>query len=152
MNMSAVHLNGLADQCHETSKAHGFWDDRDDPSDITCYLANEAYRLLYLTEVVEGIRRGDPTFFAGSQRLTDLREKLTPQQIGQLSRLVMGISEKIEAIEAVLDDQDNYPRELADDIIRTLDLAKGDNIDIGHVVVEVMAQNVSRPRLHGKLA
>ena len=46
---------------------------------------------------------------------------------------------------------EGYPTELADIIIRTLDLAYMLNIDIEQIVNEKLDFNGTRPRLHGKV-
>lgn len=59
-------------------------------------------------------------------------------------------SEASEALEAFReDDFPHFAEELADIIIRTLDLAGGLAIDIDTAVAEKMRKNMDRPMLHG---
>jgi len=61
------------------------------------------------------------------------------------------ITEIGEAVEALrINDQANFKEELADIIIRALDLAYGAGIEIGPAVIEKAMLNVERPKLHGK--
>lgn len=60
-------------------------------------------------------------------------------------------SEVSEALEAHRHGNiEEFAEELADIIIRTLDTAGSENIDIGQAVVDKMSKNRQRSRLHGK--
>ena len=59
-------------------------------------------------------------------------------------------SEVSEAVEAIRnDDETNFREELADIIIRTLDLSAYTKIDIGHEILKKIRKNKSRPHMHG---
>jgi NTP pyrophosphatase (non-canonical NTP hydrolase) len=71
----------------------------------------------------------------------------------QLVKLALIVSEIGEAVEAVRKaDMMNFQEELADIIIRTLDLSESLGFDIEHAVREKMQKNADRPFMHGKLA
>ena len=67
------------------------------------------------------------------------------------SKLALIHSEVSEALEALrMDDHANFAEELADVVIRTLDLAEGCNIDLELVMRAKHRVNLSRERKHGK--
>lgn len=66
-------------------------------------------------------------------------------------KLMLIVTEVAEACEADrVDDIDNFGEELADIIIRTLDLAAHTGIDIGEELVTKYAKNLLREHKHGK--
>ena len=69
------------------------------------------------------------------------------------TKLALISSEVSEALDEMRSDHtmQEFANELADIIIRTLDLAKGLDIDIETIVSNKMDKNEARPRLHGKL-
>jgi NTP pyrophosphatase (non-canonical NTP hydrolase) len=70
-----------------------------------------------------------------------------------LEALMLIVSEAAEACEAYRKQQnDKIPDELADIMIRTMDLAEGFGIDIQDAVVKKMEFNRTRPYKHGKIA
>lgn len=81
--------------------------------------------------------------------------------ITKLALITCEVSEAIEEVRAGRDFDETYysegnkpegvPSELADIIIRTLDLAYMLNIDIEQIVNEKLDFNSTRPRLHGKV-
>ncbi len=84
-------------------------------------------------------------------------------QLELIEALALIMTEAAEAIESVRknlnwsEDKDqhlphrtNLETELADIMIRCLDLAGGLNIDIGQVILEKLEYNSTRPYLHGK--
>lgn len=80
-----------------------------------------------------------------------------PEEIGAaaerhflLTQLALIGTEVSEAIQAVRKGEELGP-ELADVIIRTLDLAAAEGIDIGATVVDKMIYNEGRPYKHGRL-
>lgn len=73
----------------------------------------------------------------------------------QLSKLALIHSEVSEAVEAVRkpnEVESNLPEELADIIIRVLDLAGAMRINIDQAVSDKMAYNEQREYMHGKRA
>lgn len=67
-----------------------------------------------------------------------------------MTQLALITSEVGEAMQAVRRGEELGP-ELADVIIRTLDLAAAEGIDIGAAVVDKMIYNEGRPYKHGRL-
>lgn len=68
-----------------------------------------------------------------------------------LAVLMLVVSELGEAAEAYRhNDSVNFAEEIADTIIRLLDMCKGYGIDIDAEVREKMNRNRERPHLHGK--
>lgn len=68
-----------------------------------------------------------------------------------IKKLCLIHSEASEVLEAMRDDNwDKVPEELADILIRTLDLAAGLGYDIQEAVTEKIKKNALRPFLHNK--
>lgn len=69
-----------------------------------------------------------------------------------LGKLMLVVSEIGEAAEAIrVGNFDNFGEELADTIIRLLDIARSSGIDIDYEVRKKMDTNERRPIKHGKL-
>lgn len=67
-----------------------------------------------------------------------------------LSQLMLIVTEVAEAAEAVrIGDTENFAEELADIIIRTLDTASSQGINIEQEIVNKMEKNRLRERRHG---
>lgn len=68
-----------------------------------------------------------------------------------MEKLMLIVTEVAEAAEAVRHDNfENLKEELADVVIRTLDLACALGVDIETEIAKKMEQNRSRPYRHGK--
>ncbi len=66
-------------------------------------------------------------------------------------KLMLCVTELAEACEAVRDaDFEGFKEELADTIIRVLDICGACGIDIEDEVARKMFKNRARPRLHGR--
>lgn len=66
-------------------------------------------------------------------------------------KLMLIVTEAAEAMEAYRsDDRANFGEELADIIIRTLDLCGGLGVDIQGAVMQKMEVNFTRPKKHGR--
>lgn len=71
----------------------------------------------------------------------------------RLSLLMLIATEVAEAAEAVRKgDDENFAEELADIVIRVLDVSSAFGIPIGQEIIRKMGVNRERPRKHGKLA
>ena len=80
---------------------------------------------------------------------------MTPSELSDshnvLAKLMLIVSELSEAAEAVrFCNQENFEEEIADALIRILDLTGTMNIDIESAVIKKMMVNEGRPYLHGK--
>ena len=75
-----------------------------------------------------------------------------------LGRLMLVVTELGEAAEAIrkphmdehCPDFTNYEIELADAVIRIMDIAGGENLDLSGAILAKMAYNKTRPFRHGK--
>lgn len=146
-------LNDLAKQCYNLAKEKGFWDDIDEPNDTTLLIANTLHSLHKLCNDIEAIRNG-----SFSSTHTDFVKSLwrgqPSRRIKILSKLMLIVSEVAEAIDGI---DDNLEEEMADIIIRCLDLIGFINeeqmkIDIDNEIERKLEHNTKRPRMHGKLA
>ena len=119
------YLNELARQCHATSRDHGFW-----PVD---YRAG-----------ADKIATPEQQYLLGHKIAlihSELSEALEDVRTGSVE-LTKENSGKMHGV----------PSELADVLIRTLELMHAMGTDIEAVVLEKMAYNRNRPRMHGKLS
>ena len=74
------------------------------------------------------------------------------QASAMLAKLMLVVTEVAEAAEAVRhNDRHNFEEEMADTIIRILDIVGTCDIDIDSVVAHKMAVNERRPEKHGKV-
>ena len=122
MSYGFGYLNDLADRAHANAKNHGFWDNHYEP------LHNGFH-----SEWSDGTNR--------------------PEIDRLLARLALITSEVGEAVEAArLNDKVNFAEELADIVIRVMDLAGPTGVNLEQAIVDKMAKNESRPHMHGKLA
>lgn len=69
---------------------------------------------------------------------------------GVLAKLMLVVSEVAEACEAVRhDDARNFREELADTVIRIMDIAETHGFDLEHEIHKKMVINATRPYKHG---
>lgn len=70
-----------------------------------------------------------------------------------LAPLMLVVTEVAEAAEAWRkDDRANFEEEIADTVIRLMDLAGALGIDLEDAIVSKMEKNLKRPYMHGKRA
>lgn len=144
-------LNELAQKCHEIARSKGFWDTEQDPARGLMLVVSE------LSEALEELREGHPLNgshleFHSTPNLMHLPE--ITQADGK-TWFFYGTEHQQEVT-----DQDfinagfqakpvGVPSELADVIIRTLDLCAAWDIDIDTAVEQKMAYNAEREHMHG---
>lgn len=110
----SLRLNALAQECHQISRDHGFWD---------------AWTL------AEPDADGN---------------RFNPRAISEKLALVHSeVSEALEEYRKAEDWKATLPSELADVIIRAVELAAAFDLDIDGAVREKVEKNRSRPYLHG---
>jgi NTP pyrophosphatase (non-canonical NTP hydrolase) len=124
-------LNELRDAAYDQAKASGFHDDKSVTFGDRIALVHSE-----LSEALEDFRRGEMVnvmFY--EQKLTDGTVAVHDHQSN-----VNGLPSRKPA---------GIPSEIADVIIRCLDMAGAYGIDIERAVAEKMAYNATRPRMHG---
>ena len=114
-------ISGMASEIHDNAVKHGFYEEADD---MIAYLAvNDLPGLVKVTK--------------------------TNFVLAQLAKIM---SEGGEAVAAIQHDEwEELPEELADIVIRTLDLADYLGYPIGDVILAKMEKNKNRPYKHGKV-
>ena len=113
-------LTDLAEEVYTANKAKGFWDKERNTGEMLMLVTSE------LGEAMEALRKNK---FANLQAcLEDGQTK--------------------ESFEKNI--KDTFEDELADAIIRLLDMAGGLQIDIGYHVLLKLSYNKTREKLHGK--
>lgn len=141
-------LNGLAAECHEMARSKGFWDGatRQNIGEKLMMVvgevseAHDEYRSGHAIGLIEYEHMGaEPHTY---RRTRNLLEPLGRPgvNVDPENSLIMQPGKPV-----------GFPIELADVIIRTLDLASGLGIDIEEAIRIKMDFNATRPRLHGRL-
>jgi hypothetical protein len=129
--VALVHMKKVQEEIHQSAVDHGFWKDYD--------------RLRYLVDKY-GVEQAIP--------------RDTPELMIQLSRAMLMVSEISEAVEARRDKDaadDKLPQfsgftvELADCMIRILDMAHQFRLPVLEAMFAKIDYNKSRPFMHGKL-
>lgn len=121
MGITPYVLDELSDVAHDNAVKHGFYDEYSD--------------------IYDALSRLDKP---------DLMKSVTRDMtLAQLAKIAGEVGEAVEAIQK---DKvpDDFAEELADIIIRTIDLAALACLSIGEAVAKKMAFNESRPYKHGK--
>lgn len=143
-----MELNELSKRIHQNAKDKGFWDEPREIGTLLMLCVSE------LSEALEADRKDNYCDFNGYEKYkkeeTELRIK---QEIGELpvrSPLLIKTPEQIqiEAFEIYI--KNTFEDELADTIIRILDIYCARNIDIEKHIELKIKYNQSRERLHGK--
>lgn len=121
MGITPYVLDELSDVAHDNAVKHGFYDEYSD--------------------IYDALSRLDKP---------DLMKSVTRDMtLAQLAKIAGEVGEAVEAIQKDKG-PDDFAEELADIIIRTLDLAAVACLSIGEAVAKKMAFNESRPYKHGK--
>lgn len=113
-------LNELAREIYDINESKGFWDD---PFADENELTVPAKIMLIVDECSEALQVHREVYDDADE---DLVSKMTPMQ------------------------EDDFTEELADVIVRTLDLAAAYDLDIGSSLIAKIEKNRSRPHKHNK--
>lgn len=112
-------------------------DDGNDLEDRSIVMINRLVARIHLNAVNKG--------FWDDYNPDDIHHKL--------SRIMLAVTELAESVEALRDDDNaNFAEELADTLIRVLDMCGGFQVDVGPAMFDKMRVNESRKRMHGKKA
>lgn len=135
----AENFNETAKQVHAIAKEKGFWDNERNVGELLMLTVSE------LGEAMEAHRKGH---FA---KIESFRYKLENSIIND-NPTCSGTVEKGLAYKQHFEFciKDSFEDEIADAIIRLLDLAAGLNIDIEEHIRFKVEYNKTRDRLHGK--
>jgi NTP pyrophosphatase (non-canonical NTP hydrolase) len=121
-----TNLNILAAEIHLVNKEKGFWDKERNIGEMLMLVNSE------LGEAMEAHRKGKSADWIGYQEAIEGRALMS----------------KEEAFEHCI--KDSFEDEIADAVIRLLDLAAGLNINLDKHIEAKLAYNRSRDRFHGK--
>ena len=121
-----TNLNILAAEIHLVNKEKGFWDKERNVGEMLMLVSSE------LGEAMEAHRKGKSADWIGYQEAIEGRALMS----------------KEEAFEHCI--KDSFEDEIADAVIRLLDLAAGLNINLDKHIEAKLAYNRSRDRFHGK--
>lgn len=120
-----VGLNAMAQQVHNANRQKGFWDHNRNIGELLMLVTSE------LGECMEAHRKGR---LASFEQVDENIEKGGEWKANFQAHI-----------------KDSFEDELADALIRILDMCGGLGIDIQRHVVEKLKYNATRERLHGKL-
>lgn len=130
--ITSTQFNGLADMVHQNAVEHGWWEQKPKFGELMALVHSE------VSEALEHARNGrepDEQFYecgylgdCGARMINDFSKCPTCEYVGK---------------------PDGIPIELADIIIRVLDICGQYHIDIGSAIFEKMAYNQGRPYKHG---
>ena len=132
-------LNQLRDEIHENAKNKGFWDSPRETGTLLMLCVSE------LAEALEADRKGQYAKIDDAEFIIDgrtIREDLD---------LAIKENDMIK-FEDIFRTQvkDTFEDELADDMIRILDICGARSIDIEKHIELKMKYNATRERMHGK--
>lgn len=119
-------LNQSAQVIFENNKAKGFWDTERNVGELLMLITSE------LGEAMEAHRKGK---FANWEAYNAAEKNDLAQEMASFQTHI----------------KDTFEDEIADAVIRLLDLAAGLGIDLEKQLNAKVKYNESRPRLHGKL-
>jgi NTP pyrophosphatase (non-canonical NTP hydrolase) len=133
-------INEIRDEVHELARSKGWWDDCIDPDWGTHYVSHQriavALALIHseVSEALEEVRDDHLQTYWVRKSMED--------------RIFSETAEKAEAIAAGYKPE-GLPIELADVIIRVLDLCGALEIDIEQAIEDKVAYNTTRTHRHG---
>lgn len=133
--MENFYLNQLAHQIHQTAKEKGFWNEPRNTGELLMLVVSE------LGEALEADRKK-------RHCLVNVKEQFFGDNPWKYSDPVMDHAQFTAKFDVHV--KDTFEDEIADAVIRLLDLCAGRGIDIDAHIAAKMKYNSSRPYLHGK--
>jgi len=131
-NKLCAGLNDAAKTIHEDNKRKGFWDDKRETGTLLMLCVSE------LAEALEADRKG---------RYTDLQAYNECEKADDVLEADKGAYE-LSSFHSLI--KDTFEDEIADTVIRILDLCGAMEIDIERHINLKLKYNRSRERMHGK--
>lgn len=122
INEQCLGINRVADEAHDTAMAHGFYEDYEK---LEAFLQNEDQPSLADTAHRDFV-------------------------LAQLAKIGSEVGECVSVVQKKID-YDGLSEELADIVIRTMDLAAFLGYRLGADIMLKMAKNAQRPYKHGKI-
>jgi hypothetical protein len=135
-------LLATQNEIHQIAVDHGFWEASTNIGEKIALIHSE------LSEALEEYRSGNMDL----RRALDLNPKIDTMEQGEKYGGLRYLSEGkvVPPREWMIEKPEGFPVELADAVIRILDLASWLGIDIGAVMDMKIAYNKTRPHLHGR--
>lgn len=138
-------LNKLSGEVYQNAVDHGFYD-------AEHKIAEAAGGDIYKHEILQHLVFGQRVALIHSE----LSEALEADRLNRFSTRVGAAKDALSRNDEAFEDifrsciKDTLEDEIADALIRILDLCAANNIDIGTHVWLKMAYNAKRPKMHGK--
>lgn len=163
-----VGINEVAEDAHKNSVLHGWWDKPREFGTVCALIMSEAVEAMEADR--DGLPRNRTSYtvtLSGQDRLAYVNQNLPPQVLAALDKFYAAadihymtpVSEDerptmTEADWAVLRragyaKPEGVPSEFADIIIRVMDAAVKDGIDLAEAIAVKMEYNATRPYRHG---
>lgn len=137
-------IKELQEDIHSTNVEKGFWDNNDKISSIL----DEDFR-----NAVKQAFRGQRLALVTSE-ISEALESIRKKDVKLISNSVKAVIENAEGeyfVKTFTDFvKDSYQDELADSVIRLLDIAGGEDIDLEWHIVQKLRYNKTRAKMHGK--
>lgn len=126
-------------EIHQIAVDHGFWEASDNIGEKLMLIVSE------ISEALEDYRNGKMSVTYDAQLSTEV---MVVETSGDSTRFLR--KDGSEAKDVIVQKPEGFPVELADVVIRVLDLAGWLGIDLGAVIDLKVVYNKTRPHLHGK--
>ena len=128
-------LNELSQQIHENAKSKGFYEGEKNTGEMLCLIHSE------VSEALEADRKGKFTVLAEDWHLEGMANKNFGKTFSDDDVFKMRFEDSVK---------DTFEDELADIMIRVMDLAAYRGIDIENHIKAKMRYNAMREHKHGK--
>lgn len=125
---------------HQNSVDHGFWEASDNIGEKLMLIVSEA------AEALEAYRDGKMELYRSAE---------VPGYVSRIEQSFGEVKyyhgdEQLDPKDWLVEKPEGFPSEIADIVIRCMDLAGWLGFDLGAVVELKMAYNKTRPHLHGR--